>query len=430
MGNVASLRHAHDTAAPAHGFLVSVASLGRVGVFMAIAASGIVFSEPAPVDVLMLGLVLLLPLVGLQRYAPGMLLQLLLWLGCGIGALIASGMSREIGDSARHTAVSFYLYAAFLVLAAFVALRPAAHTRLIFGAWVLAALVAAAAALIGYFSLAPGAFDLFTLYGRAAGTFKDPNVLGPFLVPAILYLGHRLIYRESRWPAACLAGLGLLVGAVLLSFSRGAWFNLAVAILLYGALTLVIVGTPEARTRLVLLAAIGIALAVAAFVAALQIDQVAKLLAERSSLTQGYDVGPQGRFGGQAKAVALILDNPFGLGAKQFSEHYHHEDVHNVYLSMFLNAGWLGGLLYIAAVVSTVGIAFRHVLRGTPTRPLFLIVLSALLGNVLEGFVIDTDHWRHFYILLALAWGLMGAANPSAGLTRLSRERGGLSEHH
>ena len=43
------------------------------------------------------------------------------------------------------------------------------------------------AALIGYFSLVPGTYDLFTEFGRARGTFKDPNVLGAFLVPALLY---------------------------------------------------------------------------------------------------------------------------------------------------------------------------------------------------------------------------------------------------
>jgi len=28
---------------------------------------------------------------------------------------------------------------------------------------------------------------------------------------------------------------------------------------------------------------------------------------------------------------------------------------------------------------------------------------------VLEGFVIDTDHWRHFFLLLGMIWGLSAA---------------------
>jgi len=406
------------------GLTISVSSLGRLGVFLAIVASGVVFSEPAPVDVLMMGLVVMLPLLGLQRHSPGVTLQFMVWLGCGAGALLASVMSSEVGDSSRHTAISFYLYGAFLVLAAFITLAPERHARLVFNAWLLAAMIAATAGVIGYFRLAPGAFELFTRYGRAAGTFKDPNVLGPFLVPAALYLTHRLVYRETRWPVTTLAGLGILVGAVLLSFSRGAWFNLIAALGLYGAMTLVIVGTQAARARLVLFAALGAMLALAALIGVLQIDEVSRLLSERSTLAQGYDVGPEGRFGGQAKAIGLIFANPLGLGAGQFSTHFHPEDVHNVYLSMFLNAGWLGGLLYIAAVVSTVVLGFAHVMKATPTRPLFLIAYAAFVATVLEGFIVDTDHWRHFYILLALAWGLMGAAShlePRAARTGLPR---------
>lgn len=387
----------------------------RFGVFLAIGISGVVFSEPAPVDLLLMGLIVMLPIAGLQTYAPGMALQMLLWLGCGAGALIASAMSQEVGVSASHTGISFYLYAVFLVLAAFVAHSPGRHARLILGAWVLGATVAAAVGLIGYFRILPGAFELFTKFGRAAGTFKDPNVLGPFLVPAILYIGHRVLHRETRLPVLDLGAALVLVAALLLSFSRGAWINLAVAVVIYGLLTFVTLTSQAARLRLVVIALIGIVAVGTTLLAALQLDTVSALLAERSALTHGYDVGPEGRFGGQEKAFALLIANPLGLGAKQFALHYHPEDVHNVYLSMFLNSGWLGGLLYIAALATTVTAGAVHVLKAIPTRPLFLIAYAALIGHLVEGVVIDTDHWRHFYVLLALVWGLIGASHVSSG---------------
>jgi hypothetical protein len=31
---------------------------------------------------------------------------------------------------------------------------------------------------------------------------------------------------------------------------------------------------------------------------------------------------------------------------------------------------------------------------------------AAFIGQVAIGFVIDSDHWRHFYLLLGLIWGL------------------------
>jgi hypothetical protein len=40
---------------------------------------------------------------------------------------------------------------------------------------------------------------------------------------------------------------------------------------------------------------------------------------------------------------------------------------------------------------------------------------------VLEGLVIDLDHWRHFYLLMALVWGLMLSGTPAAEkISRLS----------
>ena len=54
-------------------------------------------------------------------------------------------------------------------------------------------------------------------------------------------------------------------------------------------------------------------------------------------------------------------------------------------------------------------LGFRHALKATPTQPLFLIVYAAFMANAGEGIIIDSDHWRHFYLLAAMVWGLMSA---------------------
>lgn len=396
--------------------------LGRIAawaVAATMAASGIVFTEPAPVDLAMLGLVVLLPLTGLQRVTPALVGYLMAWLACGAGALLASSASADVARSATHAGISFYLYVASFVLAAFVAHSPRQHAELILKATVPAAMLAAAAGLVGYFGLMPGAHDLFTKFGRAAGTFKDPNVLGPFLVPSILYCCHRALTggrNEARLGLGLAAFLSL---ALLLSFSRGAWINLAVAMSLYGYLTLITTASATDRRRLLTLGGIAVGLVAATVVAALQIDSVASLMAERSSLAQGYDIGPQGRFGGQEKALALLLENPLGLGAGQFAARFHHEDVHNVYLSMFLNAGWLGGLMFAAILALTLVMGLAHVARARACRPMFIIAFAALAANIAEGVVIDIDHWRHVYVLLAIVWGVMSVpADRRAGETQ------------
>lgn len=402
----------------------AVHRLALAAVWLTVALSGIVFSEPAPVDALMLGLIVLLPVLGLVRTNPVLVLYLSAWLIVAAGGYIASAAAPEMQTSVVFTSVSLYLSLASFVFAGFIAKRPGPHTLLILNAWTWAGVFAAAAAIIGYFSLLPGAFELFTKYGRAAGTFKDPNVLGPFLVAPVLYMLHLVISRPLHRTAAPLVLAGVMVLAVLLSFSRGAWVNLALGVLIYGYLAFITAASSGQRARVVLLGSAGVAALAGLVAIAAQFDAVADLLSQRATLEQSYDAGPEGRFGGQAKALELIADTPQGIGALTFSDKYHHEEVHNVYLSILLNAGWLGGGAYWLIVAVTVGLGLRHILRASKTRALFLIIYAAFLATVLEGVIIDSDHWRHFYLLIGMAWGLMTASTHQvASASRSRRQR-------
>lgn len=393
---------------------VSLAAIMRTWVWLAVFSGAIVLSEPAPTDVLCLGLIALLPLAGLQRYDRLLLWYLALWLLVAAGALLAAGTSNEIGRSATHAMVTLYLCVFSAVLAAFVAAKPGEHGTLVLKAYLTAALVAASAGLVGYFDALPGTFDLFTLFGRAAGTFKDPNVFGAFLVPAVLFVLHLALARPTSRSAGPLAAGLLLAFAMLLSFSRGAWLNLAIAVGAFVYLHLVTTAPPLLRLRLVAIVLATGLIAALAVVALLQTDAVSSLFSVRAELVQGYDSGPEGRFGGQEKAAGLLLDAPLGIGALQFSAAYHHEDVHNVYLNMFLNTGWVGGLSYAGIVALSLGLGFAHALKA-PVRPIFLVAYASLLGVVVEGWIIDTDHWRHFHVLLALVWGLMAGDGRLSG---------------
>ncbi len=162
--------------------------------------------------------------------------------------------------------------------------------------------------------------------------------------------------------------------------------------------------------RIILLSCTGALVVVGTVIVAMQFDNVASLLSQRASLTQSYDVGPDGRFGGQEKALHLVLENPLGIGAQVFASVHHHEEVHNVFLSILLNAGWIGGGAYWVVVGLTLALGFRHCLQATPWRPLFIMVYAAFVATALEGWIIDSDHWRSFYTLLAIVWGLMTAS--------------------
>jgi hypothetical protein len=389
-------------------------------VALAIATSGIVFSEPAPVDALSIGLIVLLPAVGLVAINRALLAYGSLWLVAGACAVLAASFSLDLKATMTHVAVTLYLYAASFVLAAFVARAPRAHTELILKAWTVAAVIAGAAAIVGYFDLVPGSFDTFTLYGRATGTFKDPNVLGPFIIVPLLFMLCTALERPLRGMIIPLAVAAFLTLPVFLSFSRGAWINLIVSLVIFGYLALATTRKSSVRLKIVTLLTVGSIIAAGVVVAALSSDQVSNLLSERASLDQSYDTGAEGRFGGQEKAVGLIVEHPLGIGAQEFVARHHHEEVHNVYLTVMLAGGWLGGGIYWIMVALTVVLGFRHALKATETRMLFLVVFATFTATAFEGMIIDSDHWRHFYLLMAIIWGLMTASS-TAGIPTVRR---------
>lgn len=391
-------------------------------VWLTIAASSIVFTEPAPVDALTIGLMVLLPVMGLVDAKP------MLWAGFAVVLAmtacgeISAALARETGIAVSHMTVSLYLVGAWFLFAVFIAKEPEKHTRLVLNAYLLTGILAALCGIAGYLNLFPGAFDLFTRYGRASGPFKDPNVFGPFLVAPLLTALHLWLVRPLRRGLLPLLAAAILAVGILFSFSRGAWAAAAIGFLIYGYVYTITADTNRQRVKLVALVLFGIAALGMIVTAALQSEAISDLLEQRAALTQSYDEGPDGRFGGQKKAVGLILENPLGIGSAIFTRFYHHEEVHNVYLSMFLNAGWVGGLLYLMTCVGTLIFGFGYAFKKSATSPLFLIAFAALAGNICEGVLIDSDHWRHFYLLLALVWGMMAADQRRARPAKMLRD--------
>lgn len=82
---------------------------------------------------------------------------------------------------------------------------------------------------------------------------------------------------------------------------------------------------------------------------------------------------------------------------------------HNVYMQGFLVYGWLGGATYLTIVVATLMIGLRAVLVRSPWQHYLVAAYAVLVGELVEGMIVDTDHWRHFFLMIGLIWGLMVA---------------------
>lgn len=381
--------------------------LGHAGVSLALAVSGIVYFEPAPYDMAMPFVMLVMLMAGMRFPVQAVPLITLLAVFLAGGFLSALLARHGMNPPLRHFAITSYLAATAVFFAAYVAPAPAMRVERVFKAWCLAALVAAIAAIAAYFGLIDFLEGL-VLNERARGTFKDPNVLGPFLVAPTLYACMHIL--AGRLPRVILwaAFAAIMAGAILLTFSRGAWghFLLSGIVLIY--LLLITSRDMRDRFRLVMMSAIGLLLLAALVAAAMSVEAISDLFEQRASLTQSYDTGVTGRFGRQIAAIGLILDNPAGIGFGEF-ERIFPEAPHNVYLNAFVIAGWAGGFAYLGLVVSTLVIGFRHALMRTPWQPYSLIVYATFVGMAAEGAVIDSDHWRHFYLLTGLMWGLFVA---------------------
>jgi hypothetical protein len=196
--------------------------------------------------------------------------------------------------------------------------------------------------------------------------------------------------------------------ALLLSFSRGAWFHFAVS---SGALvTLAFLVAPDSRIRLRILFMAALSLVVLGILLAilLSFDSIGDMFRERAQLIQSYDVGEGGRFRLQELALSAVLNFPNGMGPFEFAR-VHGLQQHNVYLQAFLVYGWAGAMAYFVLLLSTVWIGLRTSLIPTAWQPYIITAFAAFVGETAEGFVIDTDHWRHFFLLLGMIWGLAAA---------------------
>jgi O-antigen ligase len=381
----------------------AVAIVASAGVGFGVFLSGFVINEPAPYELFMVGLIAVWGLFGLRlsRHAA-ILLSLLV--AFNIGGFISMLTMADLYETPLYLAVSLFL--AFTSVF-FVAILEADHSRyrLIFIAWVLAALATGVLGIAGYFRLFPGA-EMFTRFDRATGAFQDPNVFGPFLCLPGVYLLHRLLTGNPlKLPVYAFAFL-VIVAAIFLSFSRGAWGLFAASSMLLTAGLFLQSHSGLFRLRIAMMSTIAVTLLVVAILVALQLPGVGDFFASRARLVQEYDAGHLGRFARFGIGFQMAMENPLGIGALNFGRILG-EDTHNIWLKALMDYGWLGFAAFVTIVVWTIAGGFRILFRDRPWQPYLLCAYVVFLGHLALGTVIDMDHWRHFYLLIGLIWGAM-----------------------
>jgi len=385
-----------------------IIALQRALVWLVGACGAIVFIEPSPYEIATLLATVFFFATGMRMRLLFMPLLLLLF-GLNVGYTISAVAVMDQPNVANWIATSWYMAVTVVFFAMVVSEDTEKRLDMLRRGLIVGAMIAALLAIAGYFNLVPGGRDLLTLYDRARGTFKDPNVLGAFLILPALFVLQSVVsdgFGKSFRSGIAFAVMAL---AILLAFSRAAWGGLVVTSAFMLALMVLTSPSHKQRSRIIVMALVAVVLAVLLLAVLLSFDTVAQMFKQRASFDQSYDEGRFGRFGRHILGAEMALDLPLGIGPLQFNR-YFPEDTHNSYLNAFMSGGWLAGICYPALIFTTVMTGFRYVFVRVPWQKTYLAVFAAFLGTVGESFIIDTDHWRHFWMMLGCLWGMFAAA--------------------
>lgn len=383
----------------AHAKLVSL--LGTGAIFLGVLLSGYVRSEPAPYELYMAGLIAIWAMFGLRISGTAAIL-LTLFVAFNLGGAIAATQLVDPSAAPMYIAVSLFLALTSVFFTAVLERQPRLY-QTIFSAWIVAGVGTALFGIAGYFGVGG---EAFTRYGRASGGFADPNVFGPYLVAPAMLLLYR-IYTGSMLKAVVYMPLLLvLAGGVFFSFSRGAWGVLLLSAVLMTAILLMQPSRGAMKLRIVVLSILAVAGLALAVIVVLQLPGVSDVFASRAQLEQSYDGGRFGRFGRHAIGWQMAMEAPLGIGPMLFGKLLG-EDQHNIWLKAVLDYGWIGFLAYVMIIIITLAGGFRLLFRDRPWQPYLICAYVTFVSHVALGNIIDTDHWRHFYLLVGLIWGAM-----------------------
>jgi O-Antigen ligase len=384
-------------------FGISTDHYRAVLVWLMFASSFFVIIEPAPTDVFFL-LAFACSLAGGLHISPALAPLIVLLALFNVGGFTSLLQVLDDGTARKFVVTSLYMAASAVFIAAYISRDTINRIDRINRAWIIGASIASVFGLLGVFNIA-GLASKFTLYDRAVSTFKDPNVFSTFIIYPTIILAQNTLLGQARRPFLNIALLLLNLAALFLAFSRGAWLNFLIASVLLAGLTFMLTPSALLRSRIIGILIAGLVAAGALLAILLSIESVREIFLIRFSLNQSYDLGETGRFGNQLNAIPMLIERPLGFGPLQF-RHYFSEDPHNVFVNAFASYGWLGGLSYVTLVVCTLVVGIKAVLCRSPLQGAAIAAFACFFAVVVQGGQIDIDHWRHFYWLAGLSWGI------------------------
>ncbi|MGG0664080.1 O-antigen ligase family protein [Viridibacillus arvi] len=360
------------------------------GLFLAVLLSSIVMFEPAPTDVLMVIVTVISVVYGVLRYSASQSFGVF----CILLLLLANILSLFF---VQNTEVGLFYFIVTLYLSVMwfgiVGLGGRYFEKVlttVIQAYVFTAIICAILGLAVYFQIIPIIND-WLLFGRVKLFFKDPNVYGPFLVLPSIYA---ILSFEQTKRFFWLCCFFVLVSGVTISFSRAAWLNLVISIVIY----LIFAKQGEGINRIKLVFAMAV-ISILLLIFYIQFTGLDDQLSDRMSL-QHYD---NDRFAMQKEALITGLNNPIGVGPGQ-SEILFPLAPHNLYARILTENGFLGFISFSAFLIVSIIKSFQSSRQLGSYSSYYVMISAVIIGHVANSFFIDSLHWRHLWLILALAW--------------------------
>lgn len=384
---------------------VSLASL-RTGIFttrnfvflVAVLAMNYTLMRPSPVDLLYI-LSFLLTLFYISLLAKQEVTRRAITLTLLVGAWAVSYIVASLPHLSEPF-VAFELLAKTFaimigVIGAFVSMTwNRRHFETFMKVYIVSCVIASILGTIGFVLQT----ELLTWDGRAKGLIDDPNMYGSFLIPAVMFCAYFLSRPRGR-KLLLFGAMSIILLGIVLSFSRIA----AVAVMACLLAHLFFHNRRRPRRLILILGGVvGFGFLLIA-VGSLLSPEFSEKLLDRLTIAKSYDLGEEGRYGRYLLVLPMILQDPIGVGVLQLEKVFP-EPIHNIWLSSFVNYGWLAGFAWITLVISSVVVSIRNY-RKTKNDITITLLLS-LIGIVMCTTLHEGEHWRHLWLSFGLVWGL------------------------
>jgi len=366
-------------------------------VFLNILLLSIVLFEPSPSDFLFVILFFFGTINGYLNFKKlrNNVHIIFLFLSYFFASIPGIVFSVNVWSSLRYFTVTFYLFIFAIYMFLYIKDK---NCMLVIRAYVLSTLIAAISGIIGFMGFFP---EILLAYSdRAKGLFKDPNVYGPFLIPTIILLLNDLtekkVFKTNR--LVHISVIIVVTVGVILSFSRAAWINLCIAVLIYLILNF-------KRCKVLILSIITLVVLMSGILLLNTADsKILSFLQQRAQI-QEYD---QDRFASQRAGLEIFYRNPLGCGPGQYESAILELtgikiSAHSLYIRVLAENGVFGFILFFTALISIcIRLLIIHIKKTEETGFNSSVLLSIIIGLMVNSVVVDTLHWRHMWFFFGL----------------------------